>query len=154
MSCPSGSVLVSVAMFQMWNINRCCQASLSIVQATLEKCDSWFSIRNDRYPSTHHSKSITFRKKRRTCKMLPQQSEVKIAQTLCGYPLKQQWQWYPRVLTKLSPSINKTSKLIILFQLSNGACAHYIMVSKFQWRPFWLATQRDPQTDGACANTS
>ena len=29
----------------------------------------------------------------------------------------------------------------------NGACAHYIMVSKFQWKPFWLATQRDPQND-------
>ena len=29
-----------------------------------------------------------------------------------------------------------------------GASAHYIMVSKFQWKPFWLATQRDPQNDG------
>ena len=28
----------------------------------------------------------------------------------------------------------------------NGACAHYVMVSKFQWKPFWLA-QRDPQND-------
>ena len=27
------------------------------------------------------------------------------------------------------------------------ACAHYVMVSKFQWKPFWLATQRDPQND-------
>ena len=31
--------------------------------------------------------------------------------------------------------------------LPNGACAHYVMVSKFQWKPFWLATQRDPQND-------
>ena len=30
---------------------------------------------------------------------------------------------------------------------TNGACAHYVMVSKFQWMPFWLATQRDPQND-------
>ena len=29
----------------------------------------------------------------------------------------------------------------------NEACAHYVMVSKFQWKPFWLATQRDPQND-------
>ena len=29
----------------------------------------------------------------------------------------------------------------------NGACAHYVMVSHFQWQPFWLATQRDPQND-------
>ena len=29
----------------------------------------------------------------------------------------------------------------------NGACAHYVMVSKFQWKPFWLATQPDPQND-------
>ena len=29
----------------------------------------------------------------------------------------------------------------------NGACAHYVMVSKYQWKPFWLATQRDPQND-------
>ena len=31
--------------------------------------------------------------------------------------------------------------------LWNGACAHYVMVSKFQWKPFWLATQRDLQND-------
>ena len=29
----------------------------------------------------------------------------------------------------------------------DGGCAHYVMVSKFQWKPFWLATQRDPQND-------
>ena len=29
----------------------------------------------------------------------------------------------------------------------NWACAHYVMVSKFQRKPFWLATQRDPQND-------
>ena len=29
----------------------------------------------------------------------------------------------------------------------DGACAHYVMVSKFQWKPLWLATQRDPQND-------
>ena len=28
-----------------------------------------------------------------------------------------------------------------------GSCAHYVMVSKFQWKPLWLATQRDPQND-------
>ena len=33
------------------------------------------------------------------------------------------------------------------FKLLNGACAHYVMVSKYQWKPFWLATQRDPQND-------
>ena len=31
--------------------------------------------------------------------------------------------------------------------IANGVCAHYVMVSKFQWKPFWLATQRDPQND-------
>ena len=29
----------------------------------------------------------------------------------------------------------------------NGDCAHYVMVSKFQWKPFRLATRRDPQND-------
>ena len=29
----------------------------------------------------------------------------------------------------------------------DGACAHYVMVSTLQWKPFWLATQRDPQND-------
>ena len=33
------------------------------------------------------------------------------------------------------------------FLIMDGACAHYVMVSKFQWKPFWLATQRDPQND-------
>ena len=32
-----------------------------------------------------------------------------------------------------------------LFQV--GACAHYVIVSKFQWKPVWLATRRDPQND-------
>ena len=31
--------------------------------------------------------------------------------------------------------------------ITNGACAHYVMVSNFQWKPFWLATQQDPQND-------
>ena len=32
--------------------------------------------------------------------------------------------------------------------MRNGACVHYVMVSKFQWKPaFRLATQRDPQND-------
>ena len=51
--------------------------------------------------------------------------------------------------TLMMKSKNRTiasSALKDLFQL-NGACAHYVMVSKFQWKPFWLATQRDPQND-------
>ena len=31
--------------------------------------------------------------------------------------------------------------------MKNGACAHYLMVSKFQWKPFWLAIERDAQND-------
>ena len=31
--------------------------------------------------------------------------------------------------------------------IADGACAHYVMVFKFQWKPFWLATQRDLQND-------
>ena len=34
-----------------------------------------------------------------------------------------------------------------VFSVANGACAHYIMVSKIQWKPFWLATQLYPQND-------
>ena len=29
----------------------------------------------------------------------------------------------------------------------SGGRAHYVMVSKFQWQPFWLATQLYPQND-------
>ena len=36
---------------------------------------------------------------------------------------------------------------VVTMVTQNGACAHYVMVSKFQWTPFWLATQRDPQKD-------
>ena len=39
------------------------------------------------------------------------------------------------------------AKWLPLLIIYNGACAHYVMVSKFQWKPFWLATQRDPQND-------
>ena len=45
-------------------------------------------------------------------------------------------------------------RLVVLFRWmakksarANGACAHSVMVSKFQWKPLWLATQRDPQND-------
>ena len=31
--------------------------------------------------------------------------------------------------------------------ISNWGRAHYVMVSELQWKPFWLATQRDPQND-------
>ena len=51
--------------------------------------------------------------------------------------------------------LTRTRRLFAAFMKSvpnvvccgNGACAHYVMVSKFQWKPFWLATQRDPQND-------
>ena len=36
----------------------------------------------------------------------------------------------------------------------DGACAHYVMVSKFQWKPFWLATQRDWQNDWTATQNS
>ena len=29
----------------------------------------------------------------------------------------------------------------------NGGHAHYVMASKIQWKPFWLATQLYPQND-------
>ena len=28
-----------------------------------------------------------------------------------------------------------------------GACAHYVMLSRIQWKPFWLATQLYPPND-------
>ena len=36
----------------------------------------------------------------------------------------------------------------------NGPCAHYVMVSKIQWKPFWLASQLYPQNDwtGKCVD--
>ena len=34
---------------------------------------------------------------------------------------------------------------------SDGACTHYVMVSTFQWKPFCLATERDPQNDWTAA---
>ena len=43
--------------------------------------------------------------------------------------------------------VNKLSSKTVAREERNGACAHYVMVSKFQWKPFWLATQRDPQSD-------
>ena len=36
---------------------------------------------------------------------------------------------------------------IRLYFTPNGACVHYVMVSKFQWKPLRLATQRDLQND-------
>ena len=37
--------------------------------------------------------------------------------------------------------------MIFFSSLNKGAFEHYVMVSKFQWKQFWLATQRDPQKD-------
>ena len=36
---------------------------------------------------------------------------------------------------------------VFLATYLSGACAHYVMVSTFQWKPSWLVTQRDPQND-------
>ena len=65
--------------------------------------------------------------------------------------------WTPLVRVMLSnaskteaPSIRNLKKnpvvegVVFLFNANsgcNGACAHYVMVSKIQWQPFWLATQ-------------
>ena len=37
--------------------------------------------------------------------------------------------------------------VLLIAGSQNWACAHYVMVSKIQWKPFWLATQLDPQND-------
>ena len=34
-----------------------------------------------------------------------------------------------------------------IFTACNGACVHYVMVCKYHWKPFLLATQLDPQND-------
>ena len=51
--------------------------------------------------------------------------------------------------THRSPPVDSSVLHVFHFDPSvqNGACAHYVMVSTFQWKPFWLATQRDPQND-------
>ena len=36
---------------------------------------------------------------------------------------------------------------ISILSLSNGDRAHYVMVSKLHWKPFWHATQLYPQND-------
>ena len=41
-----------------------------------------------------------------------------------------------------------------IYEIENGACAHYNMVSNFQWKPFWLATQRDAQNDWTATQNS
>ena len=46
-----------------------------------------------------------------------------------------------------SKVIDTEESRLIHNERTNGACAHYVMVSKFQWKPFWLATQQDPQND-------
>ena len=43
--------------------------------------------------------------------------------------------------------ISKCCEFNVRIWSNDGACAHYVMVSKFQWQPFWLATQRDAQND-------
>ena len=51
-------------------------------------------------------------------------------------------------VTEMSFACSSGFSLLVPFVWKmNGACAHYVMVSKFQWKPFWLATQRDPQND-------
>ena len=53
-----------------------------------------------------------------------------------------------RNTTKITrPSEFRRTVIVVQSSCPNGACAHYVMVSKFQWKPFWLATQRDPQND-------
>ena len=36
---------------------------------------------------------------------------------------------------------------IIMLKDSNGAGAHYVIVSRIQWKPFWFATQLYPHND-------
>ena len=49
----------------------------------------------------------------------------------------------------MRPDRSKQSKCLQVRLQSeyNGGCAHYVMVSKIQWKPFWLASQLYPQND-------
>ena len=66
MSCTSGSIPVRVWRCRSTTKRQHEQALSSEPEhraSELEKCDSWFSTRNDRYPATHHSKCIPIEKK-------------------------------------------------------------------------------------------
>ena len=49
-------------------------------------------------------------------------------------------------------SLSLSTSILVLRKMSwkifcSGACVNYVMISKFQWQPFWLATQLHPQND-------
>ena len=49
---------------------------------------------------------------------------------------------------KTTPKICKITVVLACgHPQSNGGSAHYAMVSKIQWKPFWLATQLYPEND-------
>ena len=56
-------------------------------------------------------------------------------------------QFFDQPKKRKAQAISRLLQRLMSLSSLNGACGHYIMVSKFQWKPFWLATQRDPQND-------
>ena len=75
-------------------------------------------------------------------------SEAKESISWCPkspFPSKIQNEKLPQLLHRQEP-VCATYLLIIILSM-NGACAHYVMVSKFQWKPFWLVTQLYQQND-------
>ena len=46
-----------------------------------------------------------------------------------------------------SPKSSLRTLQVSFFTKINRGCAHYVMVSKIQWKPFRLATQLYPQND-------
>ena len=51
------------------------------------------------------------------------------------------------IFSAIEPALFLVCALRITHFLTNGGRAHYIIESRVQWKPFWLATQQYPQND-------
>ena len=85
--------------------------------------------------------------RKHACKMYAKVARITIQSTSLAAPVETRkhpfyfWEDSYFMLSEKSRWITNENTI------SNGACAHNVMVSKFQWKPFWLATQRDSQND-------
>ena len=96
---------------------------------------------------------------RRVYKRRKQTYDIQGVEKRANFVLENQSRWFSTAeITTDAPTSSPTAiapeqPMSMTTHMSNpmqgedGACAHYVMVSKFQWKPFWLATQLYQQID-------
>ena len=70
-----------------------------------------------------------------------------VDQSRCEEKVGRSKKWFSLNLARVVAFLGLNGGIGLASDVQNGACAYHVMVSKIQWKPFWLATQLYSQND-------